>query len=231
MSARRGCPLSNRCGRPRTGTEACPYIPIGLVCGSDIYAPRSWLLYDDANGCAAERLIGRDDPKEMKFRKTNRMREYDYSRPGHYFVTICVQGRKELFGEIINDRMMTNAAGAMVEETWRGLPKYYRGIQMDEFQAMPNHVHGIIVITGNEFHHRTVGTGRDLSGAAKRDGFVGTGLRACPCEGQPRGWTYSTRAATGGRPYGAGGGMTIKIAPLAMMEKYRRDRPPCLSWF
>ena len=179
MSARRGCPLSNRCGRPRTGTEACPYIPIGLVCGSDIYAPRSWLLYDDANGCAAERLIGRDDPKEMKSRKTNRMREYDYSRPGHYFVTICVQGRKELFGEIINDRMMTNAAGAMVEETWRGLPKYYRGIQMDEFQAMPNHVHGIIVITGNEFHHRTVGTGRDLSLRNHRVPRR-TGTEACP---------------------------------------------------
>ncbi|MDE0330425.1 MAG: hypothetical protein OXL41_01010 [Nitrospinae bacterium] len=93
---------------------------------------------------------------EMESRKANRMREYDYSRPGHYFVTICVQGRKELFGEIIDDRMMPNAAGEMVEETWRGLPKYYQGIQMDEFQAMPNHVHGIIVITGSEFHHRTV---------------------------------------------------------------------------
>ena len=118
---------------------------------------------------------------EMKNRKANRMREYDYSRPGHYFVTICVQGRKELFGEIINDRIMTNAAGEMVEETWRGLPKYYRGIQMDEFQAMPNHVHGIIVIPGNEFSHGTVGTGPCI-----QQGFVGTGLRACPNAGQPQ---------------------------------------------
>ena len=76
------------------------------------------------------------------------MREYDYSRPGHYFGTICAQGRKELFGEITEGRMGTNAAGEMVEKTWRGLPKFYRGIQMDEFQVMPNHVHGIIAIGG-----------------------------------------------------------------------------------
>ena len=115
---------------------------------------------------------------EMKNRKANRMREYDYSRPGHYFVTICVQGRKELFGGITNDRMVTNAAGEMVEETWRGLPKFYRGIRMDEFQAMPNHVHGIIVIPGNEFSHGTVGTG------LRCDGLVGTTLRGCPSSGQ-----------------------------------------------
>ena len=86
---------------------------------------------------------------EMKNRKANRMREYDYSRPGHYFVTICAQGRKELFGEITEGRMVANAAGEMVEKTWRGLPEFYRGIQMDEFQVMPNHVHGIIAIGGD----------------------------------------------------------------------------------
>ena len=100
----------------------------------------------------------------MKNRKANRMREYDYSQAGYYFVTICTQNRKELFGAIIDDRMIANAAGKMVEETWDELSRFYEGIRTDQFQIMPNHVHGIIAIV-----------------------HVGTGLRACPNSGQPQG--------------------------------------------
>ncbi len=112
------------------------------------------------------------------------MRGYDYSRSGYYFVTICAQGRKELFGEIIEGRMVTNAAGEMVEKTWRGLSKFYRGIRMDEFQAMPNHVHGIIAIGGglkNDEQPRG-GTPPHFVDRSQPAG-VGTGLRACPDEG------------------------------------------------
>ena len=112
----------------------------------------------------------------MKDRKANRLEGYDYLQAGCYFVTICVQSREELFGEIIDGEMVANAAGKMVETIWNELPEFYRGIETDQFQVMPNHVHGIIVITGNEFHHRT----------------IGTGPRACPdCvhppKGQPQG--------------------------------------------
>ena len=100
----------------------------------------------------------------MKNRKANRMREYDYSQAGYYFVTICTQNRKELFGEIIDGRMIANAAGKMVKETWDELSRFYEGIRTDQFQIMPNHVHGIIAIV-----------------------HVGTGLRACPNSGQPQG--------------------------------------------
>ena len=65
---------------------------------------------------------------------------------GYYFVTICTQNRKELFGEIIDGRMIANAAGKMVEETWDELSRFYEGIRTDQFQIMPNHVHGIIAI-------------------------------------------------------------------------------------
>lgn len=82
----------------------------------------------------------------MKNRKANRMREYDYSQAGYYFVTICTQNRKELFGEIIDGRMIANAAGKMVEETWDELSRFYEGIRTDQFQIMPNHVHGIMAI-------------------------------------------------------------------------------------
>ena len=121
-------------------------------------------------------------------RKPNRLRNYDYSQAGYYFVTICTLNRQQLFGEIIDRRMVTNDAGKMVERTWNELPKFYRGIQIDQFQIMPNHVHGIIVIIGkvgtgphNDPRINTVGTGS-----------VGTGPRACPDaigldDGQPRG--------------------------------------------
>jgi len=65
---------------------------------------------------------------------------------GYYFVTICTQNRKELFGEIIDGRMIANAAGKMVEETWDELSRFYEGIRTGQFQIMPNHVHGIIAI-------------------------------------------------------------------------------------
>jgi REP element-mobilizing transposase RayT len=82
-------------------------------------------------------------------RKPNRLQNYDYSRAGYYFITICTQNRQELFGEIIDSRMITNAAGEMLTETWCELPKFYHGIRIDQFQIMPNHVHGIIVIVGD----------------------------------------------------------------------------------
>ena len=82
-------------------------------------------------------------------RKPNRLQNYDYSRAGYYFVTICTQNRQELFGEIIDSQMITNAAGEMLTKTWCELPKFYHGIRIDQFQIMPNHVHGIIVIVGD----------------------------------------------------------------------------------
>ena len=82
-------------------------------------------------------------------RKPNRLQNYDYSRAGYYFVTICTQNRQELFGEIIDSQMIINAAGEMLAETWCELPKFYHGIQIDQFQIMPNHVHGIIVLVGD----------------------------------------------------------------------------------
>ena len=81
-------------------------------------------------------------------RKPNRLQNYDYSRAGYYFVTICTQNRQELFGEIIDSQMITNAAGEMLAEAWCELPKFYHGIRIDQFQIMPNHVHGIIVLVG-----------------------------------------------------------------------------------
>lgn len=79
-------------------------------------------------------------------RKSIRLKEYDYSQNGGYFVTICVQNRKNLFGEIKNQSMFLNDVGTMIEMWWKKLPIKYSQISLDAYVIMPNHFHGIIII-------------------------------------------------------------------------------------
>jgi putative transposase len=79
------------------------------------------------------------------WRKNLRLREYDYSRPGVYFITICTAKRHPLFGEIQAGQMICNDAGNAVTETWAALPQRFPSITLDAFVVMPNHVHGVLV--------------------------------------------------------------------------------------
>ena len=79
-------------------------------------------------------------------RKTIRLRNYDYSKPGAYFVTMCVLDRTCIFGEIKNNKMHLNEFGEILNSTWNDLPNHIENIVLDEFIIMPNHVHGIIII-------------------------------------------------------------------------------------
>ncbi|MCL5666811.1 MAG: transposase [Patescibacteria group bacterium] len=79
-------------------------------------------------------------------RKANRLKQYDYSRPGFYFVTVCAKDMRCCFGEVIKGEMILNEWGKIAEKFWKEIPKYYKGISLDVFRVMPNHVHGIIVI-------------------------------------------------------------------------------------
>jgi REP element-mobilizing transposase RayT len=83
---------------------------------------------------------------EIHHRRSVRLKEYDYSSCGAYFMTICVQGRESLFGEIINGGMRLNDAGRMVATVWHALPRRFPHVALDEFVVMPNHVHGIILL-------------------------------------------------------------------------------------
>jgi putative transposase len=82
-------------------------------------------------------------------RRSIRLQGYDYTRPGAYFVTIVTQGRACLFGEVMAGEMRMNDAGRMVHHVWDELALFYEGVQTDAFIVMPNHVHGIIILTGN----------------------------------------------------------------------------------
>ncbi len=83
---------------------------------------------------------------DIHHRHSIRLRDYDYAQAGAYFVTICVQGRKCLFGAVEGGEVVLNAAGAMVRATWDRLPARFPGVDLDEFVVMPNHVHGIVWI-------------------------------------------------------------------------------------
>lgn len=81
-------------------------------------------------------------------RRSIRLKGYDYSQAGAYFITICTQDRVCLFGEIVDGEMRLNDMGRMVEFTWFDLPNHVDGLVLDAFVVMPNHVHGILVIVG-----------------------------------------------------------------------------------
>ncbi len=79
-------------------------------------------------------------------RRSLRLKGYDYTEAGAYFVTMVVQNRLCLFGGIVAEEMRLNEAGEMVRSAWESLPRRFPGIEVDAFVAMPNHVHGILVI-------------------------------------------------------------------------------------
>lgn len=87
------------------------------------------------------------DPR-IHHRRSLRLKEYDYSQAGAYFVTICTKERDCLFGPVVEGEMQTNAAGEMIRRVWDELPVQYPGVEIDEFIVMPNHVHGVVVLTG-----------------------------------------------------------------------------------
>jgi len=88
------------------------------------------------------------DPKR-DHRRDIRLKDYDYSESGAYFVTICQRDRVSLFGEIVEGEMRSNEAGRTVLDEWSDLPNRFPLVELDAFVVMPNHLHGVIVIIAN----------------------------------------------------------------------------------
>ena len=97
-----------------------------------------------ANGYSPLRDGG--SPPSVRNRRSIRLRGYDYSRAGAYFITICTQDRRCLFGTIAEGGMVLNDAGRTAADCWRQIPDHFPNVELDEWVVMPNHVHGIIVI-------------------------------------------------------------------------------------
>lgn len=86
------------------------------------------------------------DP-EKHDRRSIRLPEYDYRSPGAYFVTTCTADRICLFGAVVEGQMRLNEYGRIVAEEWRRTEEVRDRVVVDTFVVMPNHTHGVIVIT------------------------------------------------------------------------------------
>ena len=134
-----------------------------------------------------------------KRRRSIRLEAYDYSQPGAYFVTICTQHGECLLGQVIDGRMQLNDAGRMVQSVWDELPDHYPGVRINAFVVMPNHVHGIVVLTGGSMIDNLVG--------ATPSGCPKGGLTSDDQDGQA-----CAQAHLGACPYGAAAGGTDVVA-------------------
>jgi REP element-mobilizing transposase RayT len=85
------------------------------------------------------------DPRKHH-RRSIRLKGFDYSSEGAYYVTIIAQGRECLFGEIIDGEMHLNEYGKIVLKWWNEIPIHFPNVELGAFVIMPNHVHGIIFI-------------------------------------------------------------------------------------
>jgi REP element-mobilizing transposase RayT len=82
----------------------------------------------------------------LKDRKHIRLRNYDYSSDGWYFVTICTGDRECCFGKIENQMMYPSEIGIQAELMWNEIPQHFPTAELGTFVVMPNHIHGIIGI-------------------------------------------------------------------------------------
>lgn len=89
----------------------------------------------------------------MHHRRSIRLKDYDYTQNGVYFVTICTHERLHLFGDVVDGAMVANARDEIVQSCWEEIPAHYAMVELDAFVVMPNHVHGLIVITRDDVDH------------------------------------------------------------------------------
>jgi putative transposase len=110
---------------------------------------------------------------EARGRRSIRLRDYDYTLAGAYFVTIVTRDRKCLFGDVVDGEIRLNHWGRTVQDEWKKSAQIRKEIELEAFVVMPNHIHGIIVITGAP--ERATGQSPLQSGPTRRSlgAFVG----------------------------------------------------------
>src|SRR3954452_12071731 len=87
------------------------------------------------------------DP-DRHHRRSVRLADYDYAQAGAYFITICAHQRESHFGEISDGAVQLNELGRIVDEEWARSSEIRSEIELDTWVVMPNHLHGIVFITG-----------------------------------------------------------------------------------
>jgi len=101
-------------------------------------------------------------------RRSIRLKGYDYSKSGAYFITICVKDRIHFFGKIENGKMILNDAGKMIDKWWQKIPLKFPDIELGDYQIMPNHFHAIVINNGIGNPQMVDSVGADSVGADPR---------------------------------------------------------------
>lgn len=96
-------------------------------------------------------------------RKSPRLKGYDYSSEGMYFVTICTYQRDLIFGDVVDGEMELDKLGKIVQWHWFDLPSHFPSVDLDMMVVMPNHIHGIVAIN----HYTDVNVGMRSIASAK----------------------------------------------------------------
>lgn len=91
-----------------------------------------------------------------KRRQSFRLRGYDYTTPGAYFITLCTQNRECIFGIIDDGKMMLNELREIVNQQWRASPIVRPQISLDAFVIMPNNIHAIVIINPKNATHADI---------------------------------------------------------------------------
>ena len=92
-----------------------------------------------------------EDKFQGRFRTTSsRLKDWDYSSDGWYFVTICTKDHVPFFGEARGGKVELSAVGKMASRMWEEIPCHHSFVDLDEFIIMPNHIHGVILIFSKE---------------------------------------------------------------------------------
>ena len=133
-------------------------------------------------------------------RKSARLRGYDYSGPGDYFVTVCTHKRQCILGEIVDMCFCPSKLGMIVRQCWEAIPEHFPRVQVGVFQIMPNHIHGIVSIRPDV---KSVGTRHGASADGTADGIASVGaghvqpLQKGPGKSRPAQFQHVTPGSLG----------------------------------
>ncbi len=89
----------------------------------------------------------------LHHRRCIRLKGYDYTQAGAYFVTILVRYREHLLGGVLVGAVQLSKSGEIVDECWREIPEHFSDVECDAYAIMPNHIHGVLVVRGVGARH------------------------------------------------------------------------------
>lgn len=87
---------------------------------------------------------------QNKYRiQSTRLQNWDYRWAGAYFITICTQNREHYFGKIVNKKMELSHIGVIADIFWHQIPQHTKNVELGAFVVMPNHIHGVLILTND----------------------------------------------------------------------------------